>query len=83
MIGRNGERGSGISTLAARHDDDKTFYYLFGFKVFRREERETQFLSMLTFPSEPHHVWHPRGKLLVSPRRGKKIDLLCPSPNLN
>ena len=22
MIGRNGERGSGISVLAARHDDD-------------------------------------------------------------
>ena len=22
MIGRNGERGSGISALAARHDDD-------------------------------------------------------------
>ena len=22
MIGRNGERGSGISMLAARHDDD-------------------------------------------------------------
>ena len=25
MIGRNGERGSGISALAARHDDDKPF----------------------------------------------------------
>ena len=23
MIGRNGERGSGISALAARHDDDE------------------------------------------------------------
>ena len=25
MIGRNGERGSGISVLAARHDDDDDF----------------------------------------------------------
>ena len=25
MIGRNGERGSGISALAARHDDDDDF----------------------------------------------------------
>ena len=31
----------------------ETFYYLFEFKVFRHEERETQFLTMLTFPSDP------------------------------
>ena len=31
----------------------ETFYYLFEFKVFQHEERETQFLSMLTFPSDP------------------------------
>ena len=31
----------------------ETFYYLFEFKVFRHEERETQFLSMLTFLSDP------------------------------
>ena len=34
----------------------ETFIYLFESKVFRHEERETQFLSMLTFPSDPHHV---------------------------
>ena len=28
MIGRSGERGSGISVLAARHDDDDGFLYL-------------------------------------------------------
>ena len=37
---------------------------------------------MLTFPSEPHHVWHPRRKLLVWPRRAPKIDFLRLSPNL-
>ena len=31
----------------------ETLYYLFEFKGFRLEERETQFLSMLTFPSDP------------------------------
>ena len=31
----------------------ETFYYFFEFKVFRHEERGTQFLSMLTFPSDP------------------------------
>ena len=31
----------------------ETFIYLFEFKVFRHEERETQFLSMLNFPSDP------------------------------
>ena len=35
------------------------FYYLFEFEVFRHEERETKFLSMLTFPSEPQHVRPP------------------------
>ena len=34
----------------------ETFYYLCEFKVFRHEERDTQFLSMLTFPSDSHHV---------------------------
>ena len=29
MIGRSGERGSGISVLAARHDDDDFQTYLF------------------------------------------------------
>ena len=28
MIGRRGERGSGISVLAARHDDDDEGFYL-------------------------------------------------------
>ena len=28
MIGRSGERGSGISVLAARHDDDDDFYLI-------------------------------------------------------
>ena len=27
MIGRRGERGSGISVLAARHDDDDIYIY--------------------------------------------------------
>ena len=39
MIGRNGERGSGISVLAARHDDDNHFKqvdtsYLVGISIF-------------------------------------------------
>ena len=31
----------------------ENFIYLFEFKVFRHEERETQFLTMLTFSSDP------------------------------
>ena len=30
MIGRNGERRSGISAQAARHDDDDDIYMCFG-----------------------------------------------------
>ena len=29
MIGRSGERGSGISVLAARHDDDDIYIYIY------------------------------------------------------
>ena len=29
MIGRSGERGSGISVLAARHDDDDDDIYIY------------------------------------------------------
>ena len=31
MIGRSGERGSGISVLAARHDDDDDVFIFTGF----------------------------------------------------
>ena len=29
MIGRSGERGSGISVLAARHEDDDIYIYIY------------------------------------------------------
>ncbi len=32
MIGRSGERGSGISVLAARHDDDDDDIYIYIYK---------------------------------------------------
>ena len=39
MIGRNGERGSGISALAARHDDDDDYSIIpqniFGKKIIK------------------------------------------------
>ena len=60
----------------------RNFYYLFEFKVFRHEERETQFLSMLSFLSEHHHMRHPHRKLLVWPRRAPKIDSLVLASNL-
>ena len=61
----------------------ETFIYLFEFKVFRHEERETQFPFYADFSISPHHVWHPRRKLLVWPRRALKIDLLVRSLDLN
>ena len=68
----------------------KTFIYLFEFKVFRHEERETQFLTMPTV-----HTSSARNSLtqqtrstfrrpqLVPPWRAPKIVLLRPSSNLN
>ena len=34
MIGRNGERRSGISVQAARHDDDDIYIYIEEPKIF-------------------------------------------------
>ena len=35
MLGRRGERGSGISVLAARHDDDDDIYiYIYSFSIY-------------------------------------------------
>ena len=61
----------------------ETFYYLIEFKVFRHEERETQFLFMLTFRSNPHHVRYLRHNLQVWPWRAPKIVYLPLSSNLN
>ncbi len=36
MIGRNGEKGSGISALAARHDDDDDDITVFDIKLLTR-----------------------------------------------
>ena len=35
MIGRSGERGSGISVLAARHDDDDDDIYIYNCACIR------------------------------------------------
>ena len=59
------------------------FIYLLEFKVFRHEVRETQFLSMLTFPSDPTTCGTFRRLQLVSPRRAPKIVYLLLTSNLN
>ena len=68
----------------------ETFINLFEFKVSQQEERETQFLTMLTFrtSSALNSLTQPtrgtfRRPKLVSHRRTPKIDLLRPSLNLN
>ena len=47
----------------------ETFYYLFEFKFFWHEKRETQFLSMLTFLFDPTTFSRTQ---LVLPRRDQK-----------
>ena len=63
-----------------RHE---TFYYPFEFKVFRHEERETQFLTMLTFPSETHHVRYPAANYWSGLGELRKINFLPLGSNLN
>ena len=40
MIGRRGERGSGISVLAARHDDDDIYIYIYIYIYKRERDRD-------------------------------------------
>ena len=62
----------------------ETFIYLFEFKVFRHEERDTQFLSMLSFPSDPHHVWPPLQTTgLASARYENRLALSKPKSQLS
>ena len=63
----------------------ETFIYLFEFNFFFLiwGKRETQFLSMLTFPSEPAMCGTFLRPQLISPRRVPKMDLLVRSLNLN
>ena len=68
----------------------ETFIYLFEIKVFRHEEKETQYLTMLTVRTssalnsltQPTHGTFRRPQL-VSPRRAPKINPPRLSPNLN
>ena len=41
-IGKSGERGSGISVLAARHDDDDDVYIYIYIYIYRERERERE-----------------------------------------
>ena len=43
MIGRNGERGSGISALAARHDDDDDMIYTRGIMTYQNYGKIKQY----------------------------------------
>ena len=42
MIGRSGERGSGISVLVARHDDDDDIYIYIYIYIERERERNVE-----------------------------------------
>ena len=62
----------------------ETFIYLFGFKVFRQEERERHnFFLCWLFHLNPDTCGTFRRPKVVSPRRGPKINLLRQSPKLN
>ncbi len=50
MIGRSGERGSGISVLAARHDDDDDLRYFYDNDL----HKETIFHYPYITKNEPH-----------------------------
>ena len=49
MIGRRGERGSGISMLAARHDDDGWL---------KREQSNVEWIKALALKFPERYDWH-------------------------
>ena len=63
MIWRSGERGSGISVLAARHD----FIYHFGFGgVLKRSQRSREILSLFySGPKKDHGLHFERSHRIV------------------
>ena len=62
MIGRSGERGSGISVLAARHDDDDDDF------VYKRneEKKENRYDTLKSFISDCFQI-EKKGKYDMMP----------------
>ena len=88
-IGRNGEKGSGISMLAVRHDDDEEWYFLthrwedkgvYNFaKVFYRKMivRGRHEFEQVYFYSTVQHFYHyTAGTHIVIPENLIKISIL-------
>ena len=57
MIGRNGERRSGISAQAARHDDDDDDIYIYMVRSFGLTFESTGFRSQLREDTVYPHWW--------------------------
>ena len=56
MIGRSGERGSGISVLAARHDDDNdTLWTIF---ASSNNSKSKLFVDTIYQPLRSGRIWH-------------------------
>ena len=72
MIGRNGERRSGISAQAARHDDDDIYIYIYIFRQhffvnanFITHNRHFMSTYFLLDPFEfPYYFYRIRGELI-------------------
>ena len=64
-IGKSGERGSGISVLPARHDDDDE-YTVYKEKALslRVLEEDIPFLTSKNWGVSPHHQGCPRGVMV-------------------
>ena len=79
MIGRSGERGSGISVLAARHDDDDYYYstyihiYLKRFWIWGLIHLQPDHTATLNFC--PKHRDHPHLLDMLSPQTNWQLGL--------
>ena len=51
MIGRSGERGSGIFVLSARHDDDDDIIYIYIYISLKKKPKTGYFRIINLFPS--------------------------------
>ena len=52
VIGRNGERRSGISAQTARHDDDDIYIYIYIYTLFLQETLYLNFFSIILLTND-------------------------------
>ena len=83
-IGRSGERGSGISVLLARYDDDDSYYtqYIYIYKVRNRRDKKIRHKHTRDIRSTDHYYVSSAVHPVISITEDRAINHNMQKPKL-